>query len=107
MFKLKNQFKIIYLCLIIFVGLLFIINNQQLMAMQNNKNKQKSDVDLMEEAVEELSEGIKYFNKKGIQINLDKIMKLLPKKETNTKKRNITLEEPNLFISKKSNKNKK
>ncbi|WP_341266769.1 SVM family protein [Candidatus Phytoplasma fraxini] len=34
MFKLKNQFKIIYLCLIIFVGLLFIINNP-LMAMNN------------------------------------------------------------------------
>nr|ABU55760.1 hypothetical protein [Clover phyllody phytoplasma] len=106
MFNLKNQFKIIYLCLITFISLLFIFNNK-VMAMQNNKNKQKSDVDLMEEAVEELSEGIKYFNKKGIQINLDKIMKLLPKKETNTKKRNITLEEPNLFISKKSNKNKK
>lgn len=85
MFKLKNQFKIIYFCLITFISLLFIFNNK-VMAMQNNKNKQKSDVDLMEEAVEALSEGIKYFNKKGIQINLDKIMKLLPKKETNTKK---------------------
>ncbi|PEH36365.1 MULTISPECIES: SVM family protein [16SrI (Aster yellows group)] len=29
MIKLKNQFRIIYLCLIIFVGFLFIINNQK------------------------------------------------------------------------------
>ncbi|WP_341266361.1 SVM family protein [Candidatus Phytoplasma fraxini] len=40
MIKLKNQFKIIYLCLITFIGLLFIFNNHQIMAMQNNKNKQ-------------------------------------------------------------------
>ncbi len=32
MIKLKNQFKIIYLCLIIFIGLLFIFSNQQVMA---------------------------------------------------------------------------
>ncbi|MBS2126617.1 SVM family protein ['Fragaria x ananassa' phyllody phytoplasma] len=40
MFQLKKQFKIIHLCLITFIGLLFIINNHQLIAMQNNKNKQ-------------------------------------------------------------------
>ncbi|XXP77327.1 MAG: SVM family protein [Lettuce witches'-broom phytoplasma] len=28
MFKSKNQFKIIYLCLITFIGLLFIVNKQ-------------------------------------------------------------------------------
>ncbi|WP_323847576.1 MAG: SVM family protein [Phytoplasma sp.] len=28
MFQLKKQFKIIYLCLIIFIGLLFIVNNK-------------------------------------------------------------------------------
>ncbi|XXP77172.1 MAG: SVM family protein [Lettuce witches'-broom phytoplasma] len=35
MIKLKNQFKIIYLCLITFIGLLFIDNTHQLMAMNN------------------------------------------------------------------------
>ncbi|MCQ9618821.1 MAG: SVM family protein [Candidatus Phytoplasma pruni] len=34
MFKLKNQFKIIYLCLINFIGILFIFNNP-LTAMNN------------------------------------------------------------------------
>lgn len=39
MIKLKNQFKTIYLFLIIFVGLLFIFNNHQVMATKNNQNK--------------------------------------------------------------------
>ncbi len=34
--KLKNQFKTIYFCLITFIGLLFIFNNRQIMAMNNN-----------------------------------------------------------------------
>ncbi|WEK82126.1 MAG: putative secreted protein, SAP66-like [Candidatus Phytoplasma pruni] len=38
MLKSTTQCKIIYLYLIIFVGLLFIINNQQLMAMNNDNN---------------------------------------------------------------------
>nr|AXX75486.1 SAP54-like protein [Phytoplasma sp.] len=37
MFRSKNQFKIIHLCLIAFIGLLFIFNNHQLMAMNNNE----------------------------------------------------------------------
>ncbi|MDW3617973.1 MAG: SVM family protein [Candidatus Phytoplasma pruni] len=40
MFRLKNQFKIIYLCLITLIGLLFIINNQ-VMALDNNDNINK------------------------------------------------------------------
>ncbi|WP_017191936.1 SVM family protein [Poinsettia branch-inducing phytoplasma] len=40
MFKLKNQLNIIYLCLITFIGLLFMNNNNLVMAMENNKNKQ-------------------------------------------------------------------
>ncbi|XXP77403.1 MAG: SVM family protein [Lettuce witches'-broom phytoplasma] len=35
MFKSKNQFNIIYLCLIAFLGLLFIFNTHQIMAMNN------------------------------------------------------------------------
>ncbi|MBS2126382.1 SVM family protein ['Fragaria x ananassa' phyllody phytoplasma] len=38
MFKLKNQFKTIYFCLITFIGLLFIFNNNQIMAMNNQDN---------------------------------------------------------------------
>ncbi|XXP77162.1 MAG: SVM family protein [Lettuce witches'-broom phytoplasma] len=41
MFQLKNQFKMIYLCLIAFLVLLFLFNNYSLMAMSNNENKQK------------------------------------------------------------------
>ncbi|MGE9276393.1 MAG: SVM family protein [Candidatus Phytoplasma pruni] len=36
-FFINVQFKIIYLCLINFKGLLFIINNQKLTAMNNNE----------------------------------------------------------------------
>ncbi|WP_017193154.1 SVM family protein [Italian clover phyllody phytoplasma] len=38
MFKLQNQFKIISFCLYSFLGLLFIFNNKQVMAMNNNNN---------------------------------------------------------------------
>ncbi|MBS2126603.1 SVM family protein ['Fragaria x ananassa' phyllody phytoplasma] len=38
MFKSKNQFKIIYLYLICFIGILFIFNNHQVMAMNNQNN---------------------------------------------------------------------
>ncbi|WP_083845869.1 SVM family protein [Italian clover phyllody phytoplasma] len=36
--QFKKQFKIIYLCLITFIGLLFVVNNYQLMAMNNNES---------------------------------------------------------------------
>ncbi|MDV3197650.1 MAG: SVM family protein, partial [Candidatus Phytoplasma australasiaticum] len=36
MLKLSNQFKIISICLFIFLGLLFINNNNQIKAMNNN-----------------------------------------------------------------------
>ncbi|XXP77250.1 MAG: SVM family protein [Lettuce witches'-broom phytoplasma] len=42
MVKLKNQFKMIYLCLIAFLGLLFIFNKHQMMTMNNN-TKQNVD----------------------------------------------------------------
>ncbi|MBX4180334.1 MAG: SVM family protein, partial ['Prunus persica' phytoplasma PP2] len=38
MFKLQNQFKIISICLFVFLGLLFMINNNQVMAMENNNS---------------------------------------------------------------------
>ncbi|WP_341266502.1 SVM family protein [Candidatus Phytoplasma fraxini] len=37
MIKLKNQCKTIYLCLITFIGLLFIFNNNRVMAMNDNE----------------------------------------------------------------------
>ncbi|MEC4559254.1 MAG: SVM family protein ['Conium maculatum' witches'-broom phytoplasma] len=86
MVKLKNQIKTIYLGLITYIGLLFIFNNHQVMAMQNNKNKQKNEFDIVEEAIDQLNEGIEYFNKKGIQINLNKITKLLSKNEKRKQK---------------------
>ncbi|WP_341266672.1 SVM family protein [Candidatus Phytoplasma fraxini] len=36
MLKLKNQLNLIYLYLITFIGLSFILNNNQIMAMENN-----------------------------------------------------------------------
>ncbi|MEC4558627.1 MAG: SVM family protein ['Conium maculatum' witches'-broom phytoplasma] len=38
MFKSKNQFKTIFLCLITFISLLFIFHNHQTMAMDNQNN---------------------------------------------------------------------
>ncbi|XXP77404.1 MAG: SVM family protein [Lettuce witches'-broom phytoplasma] len=46
MFKSKNQYKTIYLCLITFIGLLFIFNTHQAMAMGNkhsNNNEISND----------------------------------------------------------------
>ncbi|MBS2126154.1 SVM family protein ['Fragaria x ananassa' phyllody phytoplasma] len=86
MVKLKKQFKTIYFCFISFIAILFTINNHQLMAMENDKNKQKNNFDIFEEVVEQFSEGIEYFNKKGIQINLNKITKLLSQNEKRKQK---------------------
>ncbi|MBP5836226.1 SVM family protein [Candidatus Phytoplasma meliae] len=48
MFRLNNQFKTIYFSLIAFLGLLFIINNRQVMAMNQNNNNinQQTDGDI-------------------------------------------------------------
>ncbi|WP_024563505.1 SVM family protein [Candidatus Phytoplasma tritici] len=87
MVKLKNQFKIINIYLFIFLGVLFIINNQKVMAMENNsKDKSKKDIDIIEETIDTLEENVKYFTKKRIQINLNKLTKLL----SNNKKRNAS-----------------
>ncbi|WP_341266770.1 SVM family protein [Candidatus Phytoplasma fraxini] len=51
MLKLKNQFKIISIYLFVFIGLLF-INMNQVMAMQNNKNKQTSEKEPTNEEVD-------------------------------------------------------
>ncbi|MFB5030010.1 MAG: hypothetical protein WJU30_00568 [Candidatus Phytoplasma pruni] len=46
MFKVKNQFKIISIFLFTFIGLLFIINNNIVMAMdENNDNPQQTNGD--------------------------------------------------------------
>ncbi|MBS2126582.1 SVM family protein ['Fragaria x ananassa' phyllody phytoplasma] len=45
MVKLKNQFKTIYLCLIAFIGLLFLFNNHQVMAMDNLVNEINEEIE--------------------------------------------------------------
>ncbi|MEC4559197.1 MAG: SVM family protein ['Conium maculatum' witches'-broom phytoplasma] len=45
MFQSKNQFKTFYFCLITVIGLLFIFNNHQLMAMNNNTKKNVDSFD--------------------------------------------------------------
>ncbi|WP_323847821.1 MAG: SVM family protein [Phytoplasma sp.] len=101
MFKFKKQFKIIYFYFIIFIGLLFIFNNNQLIAMQNIQNKLKIDLDIAEEAVDKLIQSTEYFNKKGMQINLNKITKLLSKDD---KRKQKTVDE---YINSKNNKKAK
>ncbi|WP_323847641.1 MAG: SVM family protein [Phytoplasma sp.] len=49
MFKLKNQFKIIYFCLIIFIVLLFLFNNHQVIAMDNLANEITEETEETEE----------------------------------------------------------
>ncbi|QKX95232.1 MAG: putative secreted protein, SAP67-like [Rapeseed phyllody phytoplasma] len=44
MFKLQNQFKIINICLLVFLGLLFINNNYQVMAMGNKNSSNNSEI---------------------------------------------------------------
>ncbi|XXP77144.1 MAG: SVM family protein [Lettuce witches'-broom phytoplasma] len=53
--KLKNQFKMIYLCLMTFIGLLFLFNNYQLMAAPKKEKEIAS------------SKEIKKTNKKDVQ----------------------------------------
>uniref|UniRef100_UPI0012EB5444 SVM family protein n=1 Tax=Chrysanthemum yellows phytoplasma TaxID=238674 RepID=UPI0012EB5444 len=94
---------IINIYLFIFLGLLFIINNQKVMAMENNsKDKLKKDIDIIEKAIDTLEENVKYFTKKGIQINLDKLTKLF----SNNKKRNI-YQQQNIVSTSQPHKKKK
>jgi hypothetical protein len=47
MFKLQNQLKIMSICLFVFLGFLFIINNNQVMAMKKQNsyiNKKSKDI---------------------------------------------------------------
>ncbi|WP_017193212.1 SVM family protein, partial [Italian clover phyllody phytoplasma] len=89
--------------LFIFLVLLFIINNQKVMAMENNsKDKLKKDIDILEEAIDTLEENVKYFTKKGIQINLNKLTNLF----FNNKKRNI-YQQQNIVSTSQPHKKKK
>ncbi|MDV3137673.1 MAG: effector, partial [Candidatus Phytoplasma australasiaticum] len=63
------------------LGLFLLINIHPVMAMDNNKNQQKEDYDSVDKAINDLKEGIEYFNKKGIQINLTRITKLISTKQ--------------------------
>nr|ABI20739.1 unknown [New York elm yellows phytoplasma] len=44
MFKLQNQFKIINICLLYFLGLLFINNNHKIMGMGNKNSNNNSEI---------------------------------------------------------------
>ncbi|MBS2126297.1 SVM family protein ['Fragaria x ananassa' phyllody phytoplasma] len=52
MFEFKNKFKMIYICLIIFIGFIFILNNHQVMAMNDYNNL--TDSNLIENKIYEL-----------------------------------------------------
>ncbi|MDO8030303.1 SVM family protein ['Planchonia careya' phytoplasma] len=75
-----------------YLGLFLLINIHPVMAMENNnKNQQKEDYDLLDKAIDDLNEGIKYFNKKGSQINLNRIIKLISIKKRNNQKEDSSL----------------
>ncbi|MDO8064051.1 SVM family protein [Candidatus Phytoplasma bonamiae] len=83
MMQVKNKLFLPFF-LMIYLGLFLLININSVMAMENNnKNQQKEDYELLDKEIDNLNEGIKYFNKKGIQINLDKIAKLLSTRQKN------------------------
>ncbi|MDV3169206.1 MAG: SVM family protein [Candidatus Phytoplasma australasiaticum] len=63
MFKLQNQFKIISICLFIFLGLLFKMNNNQVMAMNNlnDENYINNEINKLYLERKELATKISYF----------------------------------------------
>ncbi len=79
--QIKNKLYLLPLFLINYLGLFLLINIHPVMAADNNKNQQKEDYDLVDKAINDLNEGIEYFNKKGIQINLTRITKLISTKQ--------------------------
>ncbi|MDV3147178.1 MAG: SVM family protein, partial [Sweet potato little leaf phytoplasma] len=81
MMQIKNKLYLLPLFLINYLGLFLLINIHPVMAADNNKNQQKEDYDLVDKAINDLNEGIEYFNKKGIQINLTRITKLISTKQ--------------------------
>ncbi|MDV3184258.1 MAG: SVM family protein [Candidatus Phytoplasma australasiaticum] len=81
MMQIKNKIYFLPLFFISYLGLFLLINIHPVMAMDNNKNQQKEDYDSVDKAINDLKEGIEYFNKKGIQINLTRITKLISTKQ--------------------------
>ncbi|MDV3166527.1 MAG: SVM family protein ['Waltheria sp.' little leaf phytoplasma] len=77
MFRTKAKLQLSKIFLFFSLGLIFISNNSVIAMKNNNKKQQKEDYELFDEAIDNLNEGIKYFSKKGIQINLNKITTLL------------------------------
>ncbi|MDV3198037.1 MAG: SVM family protein [Vigna little leaf phytoplasma] len=63
MFKLQNKFKIINFCLLIFLGLLFKMNHNQVMAMNNlnNENYINNKINKLYLERKELATKISYF----------------------------------------------
>ncbi|EMR14466.1 MULTISPECIES: SVM family protein [Candidatus Phytoplasma] len=86
MIQIKNKLYLLPLFLINYLGLFLLINIHPVMAADNNKNQQKEDYDLVDKAINDLNEGIEYFNKKGIQINLTRITKLISTKQKRNNK---------------------
>nr|ARE29779.1 putative effector [Crotalaria phyllody phytoplasma] len=86
MIQIKNKLYLLPLFLINYLGLFLLINIHPVTAADNNKNQQKEDYDLVDKAINDLNEGIEYFNKKGIQINLTRITKLISTKQKRNNK---------------------
>ncbi|WAN63261.1 SVM family protein, predicted signal peptide [Candidatus Phytoplasma rubi] len=85
MIKLQNQFKIINICLFIFLGLLFITNNYQVMGM-GNKNSNNNEISNDEEYVLYINEEFVIQNElANFKINDEKKDALLEKQKCITK----------------------
>ncbi|MBP3059288.1 hypothetical protein FEF22_000600 [Texas Phoenix palm phytoplasma] len=89
MFKVKKQFSsIIYICLISFIGLLFIINNNKVMAM----NKNNSEIKIRK------NKGKQIANNVPITKEVDEFFQLLQKAKKNIQQ----IRENNPFLHKAS-----
>ncbi|TKA87953.1 MAG: putative secreted protein, SAP42-like [Candidatus Phytoplasma asteris] len=64
MIKLQKKIQIIYLCLITFIGILFILNDNQVMAMNNlnDENTINKEINKLYLERKELTKQIKYFD---------------------------------------------
>ncbi|PQP79797.1 hypothetical protein C6B37_01050 [Candidatus Phytoplasma phoenicium] len=73
--KLKNQFKIISICLFTFLGL-FLINNYQVMAMDklNNELNKETNINKCQEQIKQL-EKIPKYSKEDEKIKNDNLEK--------------------------------
>ncbi|MDV3198478.1 MAG: SVM family protein [Vigna little leaf phytoplasma] len=104
MVQLKKQLYLLKIILFIGLGLsLLIFDNFSVMAMQNNyKHQLKKDAELVDKAIDDLYEGINFFDKKNIKINLNHITQKINKSLFKTNKKTEYTAEYDTLIDRQS-----